>query len=104
MPAPRRLRGDGRRRAGARVSRGVTNVRLPAGRVLATGGLILEFASSFNRRIRLMTIDTPARTSAPLARWLRAGIACLGLSTLIAGGGLRQDELDCEQAVAHLQD
>src|SRR5262249_2143923 len=36
--------------------------------------------------------------------WIRAALACLGLSTLIAGGGLRQDELDCEEAVAHLQE
>ncbi|MFT3764260.1 MAG: hypothetical protein QM820_01870 [Minicystis sp.] len=35
--------------------------------------------------------------------WIRAVVAVLGLSTLVAGGGLREDELECEQAVAHLQ-
>jgi hypothetical protein len=51
-----------------------------------------------------MNTITPACGGAPRARWIRTAIACLGLSTLIAGGGLRQDELDCEQAVAHLKE
>lgn len=38
------------------------------------------------------------------ARWLRLLLGAAALSTLVAGGGLRQDELDCEEAVAHLQD
>jgi hypothetical protein len=36
-------------------------------------------------------------------RWIRRGTAVLGLTALIAGGGLRQDEIDCEQAVSFLQ-
>lgn len=34
--------------------------------------------------------------------WIRRAIVVLGGSLLVAGGGLREDELDCEQAVAHL--
>jgi hypothetical protein len=36
-------------------------------------------------------------------RFLRLALAALGLSTLMADGGLREDEIDCEQAVAYLQ-
>ena len=36
-------------------------------------------------------------------RWVMRAVAVLGLSTLIADGGLRQDELECEDAVAYLQ-
>jgi hypothetical protein len=38
-------------------------------------------------------------------RWrlLRFALAALGLSTLVASGGLREDEIDCEKAVAYLQ-
>ena len=39
-----------------------------------------------------------------LWRYLRLALAALGLSTLMADGGLREDEIDCEQAVAHLQE
>ncbi len=45
-------------------------------------------------------------TSPPHAgarRWAMRVVAVLGLSTLVADGGLRQDEIDCEQAVAYLQ-
>lgn len=48
-----------------------------------------------------MTNPTPARPAA--WRWIRRSAAVLGLSILVAGGGLRQDELDCEQTVAYLQ-
>src|SRR5262245_36529710 len=37
-------------------------------------------------------------------RYLRPALAALGLSTLVAGGGLREDEIDCEQAAAHLEE
>ncbi len=38
-------------------------------------------------------------------RWglLRLALAALGMSTLMADGGLREDEIDCEEAVAYLQ-
>src|ERR1700761_6019438 len=45
----------------------------------------------------------PSPTSSGVRRWLRRAVAVLGLSTLVANGGLRQDELDCEQAIAYLQ-
>jgi hypothetical protein len=43
-------------------------------------------------------------TAPARSRWIRLALGALALSTLVAGGGLRQDELDCEQAVAHLQE
>jgi hypothetical protein len=36
-------------------------------------------------------------------RWLARAIAVFGLTTLMADGGLRQDELDCEEAASYLQ-
>jgi hypothetical protein len=36
-------------------------------------------------------------------RFLRFALAALGLTALMADGGLREDEIDCEEAVAHLQ-
>jgi hypothetical protein len=36
-------------------------------------------------------------------RWLRLLLGAAALSTLVADGGLRQDEIDCEEAVAYLQ-
>jgi hypothetical protein len=42
-------------------------------------------------------------TRAVVWRWTRRAVAVLGLSALVADGGLRQDELDCEEAVAYLQ-
>jgi hypothetical protein len=36
-------------------------------------------------------------------RWARRALCILGLSALVADGGLRQDELDCEEAVSYLQ-
>ena len=53
----------------------------------------------------MTNVRSPAPTRAPSrARWLRLLLGAAALSTLVAGGGLRQDELDCEEAVAHLQD
>lgn len=37
------------------------------------------------------------------ARWIRLAVGILGLSTLVADGGLTQDQLDCEEAVSYLQ-
>jgi len=52
-----------------------------------------------------MKTPFPAGPSAPArSPWLRLALSAAALSTLVAGGGLRQDEIDCEQAVAHLQD
>jgi len=42
------------------------------------------------------------RTSA-VTRWIKLVIGILGLSTLVADGGLTQDQLDCEEAVSYLQ-
>jgi hypothetical protein len=36
-------------------------------------------------------------------RWVQRVVCVLGVSTLVAGGGLRQDEVDCEDAIAYLQ-
>ena len=37
-------------------------------------------------------------------RWVRVALTVVGFTTLMADGGLREDEIDCEQAVAHLQE
>jgi hypothetical protein len=37
------------------------------------------------------------------ARWIRLALGILGLSTLVADGGLSQVQLDCEEAVSYLQ-
>jgi hypothetical protein len=44
----------------------------------------------------------PTRTRARYS-WVRTVLAALGFTLLVAGGGLREDELECEQAVAKLQ-
>jgi hypothetical protein len=36
-------------------------------------------------------------------RALQIAVTILGFSTLVADGGLREDEIDCEEAVAYLQ-
>jgi hypothetical protein len=44
-----------------------------------------------------------ASTEKSAMRWIKRGVGILGLSTLIADGGLSQDQLDCEEAVSYLQ-
>lgn len=42
-----------------------------------------------------------------MIRWrapVRAAVAVLGMLSLMASGGLREDEVDCEQAVSHLDE
>ncbi len=49
---------------------------------------------------------TSTKSSAlrPLAwRWIKRVVCVLGVSTLVADGGLRQDEIDCENAISYLQ-
>lgn len=41
-------------------------------------------------------------TPRPIVPWIRRAVVALGATFLVAGGGLREDELDCEEAVAHL--
>jgi hypothetical protein len=48
-----------------------------------------------------MTSKTSGRR--PVRRWIEVAILVLGLSTLVADGGLRQDEIECEEAVSYLQ-
>ena len=43
-----------------------------------------------------MNKTTPPRPGA--RRWIMRAVAVLGLSTLMADGGLREDEIDCEEA------
>ncbi|APR77320.1 Hypothetical protein A7982_02667 [Minicystis rosea] len=45
---------------------------------------------------------TPVRSPARF-RWIRSVTVVIGFSLLVAGGGLREDELECEQAFAHLK-
>lgn len=45
---------------------------------------------------------TSARREA-LWRWARRGACVLGLTLLMADGGLRQDEIECEEAFSYLQ-
>lgn len=52
---------------------------------------------------RLVPIDTPPPARSAAWRWMQRVVCVLGVSTLVAGGGLRQDELDCENAVSYLQ-
>jgi hypothetical protein len=46
--------------------------------------------------------STTARRQA-VWRWVRRAACAAGLSALVASGGLRQDEIECEEAVAYLQ-
>jgi hypothetical protein len=38
-----------------------------------------------------------------VTRWIKLVVCILGLSTLVADGGLTQEQLDCEEAVSYLQ-
>ncbi len=38
-----------------------------------------------------------------LWRWSRGALVAAGATLLVADGGLRQDEIDCEQAVSYLE-
>lgn len=48
---------------------------------------------------------TKTKTSAGKAAWpwVRRIVCVLGLSALVADGGLRQDEIECEEAVSYVQ-
>ena len=48
------------------------------------------------------TPSTLGRHRATAWRWIRVAICALGVSTLVADGGLRQDEIDCEEAISYL--
>jgi hypothetical protein len=48
-------------------------------------------------------MSTPSPRLARARRWAARAVAVLGLSALVADGGLRQDELDCEEAASYLE-